>query len=87
MEKGVLRRTVSLDVKAEPIEWGAMFGSSDDEEQAEMLDAAVAEMSSTESGPWGAEKQAQYLARRIPKNSATATWLRALVAFIDGKGD
>jgi hypothetical protein len=84
MDKGILRRTVSLGVKAEPIEWGAMFGSCNDEEQAEILDAAVAEMSSA-GGTFGAEKQAVYLSKHIDRKGPTAQWLRALVAFIDGK--
>ena len=86
MTKGTLRRTVSLDVKVTPLEWGAMFGSCNDEEQAEILDAAVAEMSSVD-GAFGAEKQAVYLSKYIIKNGPTAQWLRAVVAFIDGKYD
>jgi ethanolamine utilization microcompartment shell protein EutL len=76
--------TRTVEVTPTPIELGALFGASNDYDQADSLAAAVDEMSSGGKDFFASETQALYLAHRIPADSRTAQWLRALVGFIDG---
>ena len=74
-----------MEITPTPREIGCLFGASDDYTQADILAAAIDEMSSGCRDYFVSERQAVYLAKRIPADSRTAQWLRALVWFIDGE--
>ena len=79
--------TRTIEITPSPGELGKILGAYDDYSQADILAAAVEEMSSGGTDHFASEVQALFLARRIPTDSRTAQWLRALVGFIDGKED